>query len=222
MSRVNTDKNGFTLVELIVVLLIMSVLSIVLMNFVADWLQVSSEAQAEVNLTSTAQLALDKVTNDIMLSGSVDATNRWPDPNGPGGNEYGWTSNAQTLILAKVAINSSGQPIFTDSSDYVTLKDDEVYFLSGTTLYRRTLASGQTGDIAVTTCPQSDASSSCPPDNVVATGVTGWSVSYYGINGDVVSPADARSVQLSITLSSQYGSQPITASYTTRMVFRNE
>ncbi len=215
-------QNGFTLIELMIVMLVMSVLALALMNFVAGWLQLSSEAQAQANLTSTAQLALEKATNDIMLSGSVDSPNRWPDPNGPNGNQYGWTANSQTLILAKVAINSSGQPIYTDNSDYVTLKDDEIYFLSGTTLYRRTLASGEPSDIAVTTCPQSDATASCPPDNIVATGVTNWSVSYYGINGDTVSPTDARSIQLSITLSAQYGSKPITASYTTRMVFRNE
>jgi prepilin-type N-terminal cleavage/methylation domain-containing protein len=222
MHKRKLNPNGFTLIELLIVIILIAILSLAISNFIADWLQTATVSQAESNLLSNAQLALTKVTTDIELSGSVDTTNRWPDPNGPGGNPYGWTSSSSVLILAKVAINSSGQPIFTDNSDYVTLKDDEVYFLSGTTLYRRTLASGEDGDIAVTTCPASDATASCPPDNVVATGVSNWSVSYYDQNGDSVSPGNARSVQVSITLSSDAGGQPISESYTTRMVFRND
>jgi prepilin-type N-terminal cleavage/methylation domain-containing protein len=222
MRKNNSPSAGFTLIELLVVMLVMAILSLTIANFITSWLQSSSENQAKANLLSTAESALTKVANDIMLSGSVDTTNRWPDPNGPNGNPYGWTSGSSTMILAKVAVNSSGNAIFTDSSDYVTLKDDEVYFMSGTTLYRRTLASGELGDSAVTTCPASDATAQCPPDNVVATGVTNWAVSYYDINGNLVSPANARSVQISITLSSMYGSTPISSSYTTRMVFRND
>jgi prepilin-type N-terminal cleavage/methylation domain-containing protein len=215
MQKDKTTAAGFTLIELLVVMLVMAILSLTVANFVTNWLQASSENQAKANLLNTAESALTKVADDIMLSGSVDSPNRWPDPNGPNGNQYGWTSNSSTLVLAKVAVNSSGSAIFTDSSDYVTLKDDEVYFLSGTTLYRRTLASNELGDVAVTTCL-------CPPDNVVTTGVTNWAVTYYDINGDLVSPVSARSIQISITLSSEYGSSPITSSYTTRMVFRND
>lgn len=222
MRRTNKNEAGFTLIELLVVMLVMAILSLTIANFITNWLQSSSENQAKANLLTTAESALTKVANDIMLSGSVDTTNRWPDANGPNGNPYGWNSGSSTLILAKVAVSSSGAAIFTDNSDYITLKDDEVYFMSGTTLYRRTLASGELGDSAVTTCPASDATAQCPPDNVVATGVTNWTVSYYDINGNSVAAANARSVQISITLSSMYGNNPITSSYTTRMVFRND
>ncbi|MGH7234733.1 MAG: prepilin-type N-terminal cleavage/methylation domain-containing protein [Candidatus Saccharimonadales bacterium] len=221
MRKSILNKKGFTLLELLVVMLVMGILSLAIANFVTSWLQTSSENEAKANLLSTAESALTKVSNDIMLSGSVDTANRWSDPNGPSGNHYGWTSGSSTLVLAKVAVSSNGSAIFTDGSDYVTLKDDEVYFLSGTTLYRRTLSSGESGDSAVTTCPAAVATAQCPADNVIATGVTSWSVSYYDINGDSVTPANARSVQLSITISSEYGAKPITSSYTTRMVFRN-
>lgn len=219
--KMDHNDSGFTLIEMLIVLLVMSVLSLALANFIASWLQTQGLVQTRTSMLSDAESGLDKVSTDIKLSGSVDQTNRWPDPNGPGGNQYGWSSGSQTLVLAVVAKNSSGNPIFTDANDYITLKDDEVYYLSGTTLYRRTISSGVSGDTAITTCPPSSATPSCPADMTVATGVTNWSVSYYDANNNSVSPADARSVQLSITLSTPYDGQNVSASYTTRMVFRN-
>jgi len=218
---IKRHQNGFTLVELLLVMIIMGIVGLALTNFISTWLQTASISEARADLLNSAEIALDDVNNDIMLSGGVDQTNRWPDPNGPGGNEYGWQSGDQTLILAKVATDSSGNPIFLDSSDYITQKDDVIYFLNGTTLYRRILASDSTNDSAITTCPASDATASCPPDTVIATDVTNWSVSYYNAENQIVTPADARSVQLSITLSEPYGNANISASYTTRMVFRN-
>lgn len=213
---------GYTLIELLIVMVVMSIISLVLANFITTWLQSSSQAQARAFLLGNAESAVGKVTNDILLSGSVDLTNRWSDANGPGGNPFGWQSNSTTLILAKVATNSGNNPIFLDSSNYITQKDDIIYFISGKTLYRRVLKSTSTNDAAVTTCPQSDATISCPVDNTVVTNVTSWSLVYYDANDNIVSPANARSVQVSITLSSGYGSQPFSESYTTRMVFRND
>ncbi len=221
MSRQNNLEAGFTLIELLVTMLVMAIMFVAMANFITDWMQTSGIAQAKATLISDAEYALDEANNDILLSGSVDSPNRWPDPNGPGGNQYGWISNSTTLVLARVAVDSSGNAIYTDSNDYITQKDDVIYYLSGTTLYRRILASDSTNDIAVTTCPPSLATSTCPADNVVATNVTAWSITYYDANNQVVSPTNARSIQLSITISTTYNGQPISASYTTRMVFRN-
>ncbi len=219
MIKLKQRQSGFTLLELLIVMLVMGILSLALANFIASWLQEQGLQQARANLLSSAESALDTTTTDIMLSGSVDSTNRWPDANAPAG---GWQSNSTTLILAKVATDSSGNPIFLDTSDYITQKDDEIYFLSGSTLYRRTLRSDSTNDAAVTTCPASDATASCPPDTVIATGVTNWAVTYFDANNQSVAPSNARSVQISITLTEPYGSQTVSASYTTRMVFRND
>lgn len=219
MKYSKQDQKGFTLIELLVVMLVMGILSLTLANFISTWLQEQGIQQARANLLSSAESALDQISTDIMLSGSVDSTNRWPDANAPSG---GWQSSSTTLILAKVATDSSGNPIFLDSSDYITQKDDVIYFLSGSTLYRRTLRSDSTNDAAITTCPASDATTSCPADMVVATNVTNWSVTYYDANNNVVAPANARSIQTAITLSEKYGSQTVSSSYSTRMVFRND
>ena len=220
-NRLKPNDDGFTLIELLVTMLVMAIMFVAMANFFTDWMQTAGIAQAKANLISTAEYALDEANNDILLSGSVDSPNRWPDPNGPGGNQYGWQSNSTTLVLAKVAFDSSGNAIYIDDENYITQKDDIIYYLSGTTLYRRVLASNSTNDSAVTTCPASLATSTCPADSIVATGVTTWNITYYDANNQVVSPANARSIQLSITISTTYNGQPINASYTTRMVFRN-
>lgn len=216
------NQKGFTLVELIVVMLVMSVLSLMLANFIANWLQSETNAQKRADLLSNAQTALDTITEDIRLSGSVDANNRWPDTYGPGGNQFGWTSGSQTLILAKAAVTSGNAIIFSDPSNYITQKDNAIYYLSGTTLYRRILESTDAADAAKTTCPPANATASCPADKIVATGVSSFAVSYYNADNSVVTPANARSVQLSITVSTKQNTQTINASYSTRMVFRND
>jgi prepilin-type N-terminal cleavage/methylation domain-containing protein len=222
VRRMRNDESGFTLIEMLVTMIIMAVLSIALANFIVNYLQGASLAQARSNLLTNAETALDTVASDIRLSGSVDANNRWADVNGPSGQQFGWASGTQTLILAKIATTNTHSVIYSDASKYITQKDDEVYFLSGTTLYRRTLASGTAGDSATTTCPAAKKSGSCPADMVVATGVKSWAVSYYDVSGTSTTAADARAVQLAITLSSSTGGQTTKASYTTRMVFRND
>lgn len=220
--KMRKDQRGFTLIELLVVMIIMSILSLTLANFVITWLQSSSMSQLRANLLTNAEYALDTVGDDIRLSGAADANNRWPDANGPGGNQFGWTSSDSVLVLAKAATDKNNNIIFSDTAKYISQKDNEIYYVSGGTLYRRTLESTDANDAAVTTCPPASATSSCPADKTVATGVTSFAVSYYDADQNVVSADDARSVQLSITLASKLNTQTITATYTTRMVFRNE
>lgn len=223
-SRRHKDGSqaGFTLAELLVVMIVMGILSLTLANFITTWLQQSSLSQARTDLLTNAETALDTVTNDIKLSGNADQNNRWPDPNGPGGNQFGWTSGSQVLVLAKAAVDSSNNIIFSDPEEYISQKDNEIYYLSGTTLYRRTLASDSSNDAAITTCPPASATSSCPADETIATGVSSLTFTYYDADENVVSPSNARSVQISIVLSSERGGQKVSASYTARMVFRNE
>lgn len=215
-------QSGFTIVELTVSIIIVGILSITLASFIETWLQASTLAQDRANLLNDSESAMDTVTNDIALSGSAEVNNRWPDANGPSGNQYGWASSSSVLVLAKVARDNSNNIIFSDPAEYVSQKDDVIYYLSGTTLYRRTLASSSSNDAATTTCPPADATSSCPADLTVATGVSNFSLAYYNEDGTTADPSDARSVQISLTLHTVIDSKTISESYSTRMVFRNE
>lgn len=214
-------QGGYTLVELLVTMLLIAILSIAIVNFFTGWAQIASLAQSRSDLLTTAENALDTISTDIKLSGSVDTNNRWADTYAPGGS-YGWTSGSQVLVLAKIATDSSNNVIYSDAAKYVTQKDNEVYFLSGSTLYRRTLKSDSATDAAITTCPAADATSTCPADTVIATGVSNFSVTYYDASENVVSASNARSIQLSITIASSTGGRKASATYSTRMVFRND
>lgn len=214
-------QGGYTLVELLVVMILIGILSIGIVAFFTGWAQIESLAQSRSDLLTNAENALDTITNDIKLSGSVDDNNRWADTYAPGG-QYGWTSGSRVLVLAKIATDSSNNVIYSDPSKYITQKDNAVYFLSGSTLYRRTLKSDSANDAAVTTCPAANATSTCPADTVIATGVSNFSVTYYDASENIVTPSSARSVQLSITISSSTGGKPAKATYSTRMVFRND
>lgn len=218
------SSDGFTLVELLITMVLIGILSLMLPNFIANWLGAANLAQQRATLLSTAENALDTVNNDVRLSGTADTNNRWPDANAPNAptDELSWQSDANTLVLAKAALDSSHNVIFSDPAKYISQKDNEIYYLDGTTLYRRTLASNSADDAATTTCPPAAATASCPADKKVAEGVSQFAVSYYDANEDEVAPTDARSVQLAITLEQKAGSKTIKASYTTRMVFRNE
>lgn len=222
--KTQTNQAGFTLLELLVSLVIMTILSLTLASFIATWLEASTMAQARSNLLTNAETALDTITTDIRLSGDADLNNRWPDPNAPGApsNQLSWQSTGTTLVLAKAAVDANNNIIFSDQDEYISQKDNEVYYLSGSTLYRRTIASPDANDAAKTTCPPASASSSCPADKTVATGVTNFSVQYYDANDALVAPDSARSIQLAITMSSVQNGETINASYATRMVFRNK
>lgn len=215
-------RRGFTLVEMLITITLVSLLSLMIANFIADWLQTANLAQARAALLSNAQEALDNVSTDIRLSGGVDQNNRWPDANAPGGNQFGWQSSATVLVLAKVATTAQKQVIFSDPVQYVTEKDNVVYYVSDKKLYRRIIASDNPNTAAITTCPPASATPSCPADGKVAQDVTAFTIAYYNADDQVVATDEARAVQLSITVSQTKGGEEISATYTTRMVFRNE
>lgn len=215
-------EEGFTLVEMLVTMTIIGILALGIANFIVTWLASATLSSTKANLLSNAELALDTMSQDIRLSGDVDATNRWADTNGPGGNQYGWSSGTSTVILAKIATDKTNNVIYSDAAKYIPQKDDEIYYLSGTTLYRRTLKSDSANDSAVTTCPPASATASCPADTTIATNVSSWSVAYYDNTGTVTAtPDNARSVQIAITISTKVNNRTVSQTYTTRMVFRN-
>lgn len=215
-------QRGFTLVEMLITVTLVGAVSLALANFVADWLRTSDLARARTSLLSNAQEALDSITQDIRLSGSADENNRWADPNAPGGSNYGWASNASTLVLARIATTPDREVIFSDPAEYITEKDNVIYYVSGQRLYQRIIASEDSDTSAVSTCPPASATPACPADKMVARDITAFSVAYYDADDQVVDPTNARAIQLSITLSYDKGGETVTADYTTRMVFRNE
>jgi prepilin-type N-terminal cleavage/methylation domain-containing protein len=218
------QQAGFTLVELIVAMLMTGILTLVVMNFMAHSLVQSTIESARAELLGEAQLTLDSANDDIRLSAAADDANRWPDahaPNAPS-DPYSWDSTASTVILATAAEDSQHNILFEDASKYITYKDNLIYFVSGGILYKRTLASPEANNSAKTSCPQALASASCPADKVLLHNVTSFTVRYLNGLDQTVTPSDARSIEMSVQLQVIKYRHPITASYTTRTVFRND
>jgi hypothetical protein len=212
-----------TLVEVTITLILVVAISSVVMGFSVDKIRQSTQQTIKYNLLSDAEKGLNTVTNDIRLSSRADDANRWQDNNAPlaPGDKLSWKSNASTLVLAVAAQKTGGIIIFDDVHNYVSAKNNHIYYLKDKTLYRRTLAAPVTGNTAVTTCPPASSTGSCPSDKTIMENVTSFSISYYDGANQVVTPSNARSVSLSVAMSVNRYGQDISVKYTTRMVFRN-
>jgi hypothetical protein len=101
-------------------------------------------------------------------------------------------------------------------------KNNIVYFVSNKTLYKRTLAANANGNRATTSCPAATATQACPADKELLNNVTAFTVTYLDGDNQAVTPTNARAIELRITASRVLYKQTQSASYTTRMVFRND
>lgn len=223
MSSPIHSQAGMTLAELMVVMVALGLLSASIVGFTMSKTIESARATVRANLLANAHMGLDRMANDIRLSSKADNNNRWPDTNSPNSpsNDHSWASNSTTLVLASAAQKTNGTILFDDVADYITTKNNYVYFLKNNTLYKRILAAPVADNSAKTTCPSAIANSSCPADKIVLTDISSFSIQYYDNLNQLVSPDSARSVQLTVQLSKKSFGDTITAKYTTRMVFRN-
>lgn len=218
------NQSGFTMVEVLVAVTVSTLMIIVITNFLLRNLQTSSLETVRANIQREVQQTLDIVATDVRLSANADLNNRNPDANSPGGagNQYGWSSTAATLVLATAATTANNSIIFSDPANYVTTKNNIVYFVSNGTLYKRVLAASTAGNSAKTTCPAAKVTTSCPADKELIHNVTNFSVTYVDGNNTSVTPTNARSIELNLTASVSKYKKAQSASYKTRMVFRND
>lgn len=215
---------GYTIVEVLVALSVSTIMIIVVTNFMMRSIQNSTLETAKAAIQHEIQLTLDSVANDVRMSANADQNNRNPDPNGPGGpsNQYGWTSNSSTLVLATAAVDTNGTMIFTDPANYITTKNNIIYFVSNGTLYKRILAANVSGNSAKTSCPADKVTTNCSGDRMLLNNVSAFSVRYVDGDNNTVLPTQARSIEMSVTASKTRYKTTQSASYTTRMVFRND
>jgi prepilin-type N-terminal cleavage/methylation domain-containing protein len=108
------QERGFTMVEVLVALSVTTAVLLIISNFMMSSLQTSTQETAAANIQHDIQLTLDSVADDVRLSANADLNNRVADTNSPGGsgNNYGWTSNANTIVLATAATNTDNNVLF--------------------------------------------------------------------------------------------------------------
>lgn len=218
------NNAGFTIVEGLVVLVVTTIMVLVITNFMLQNILQTALATTRDTIIKEVEQSLDLAAKDVRLSANADEDNRWPDANSPGGagNQYGWQSNNSTLVLATAAEDTSANIIFSDPHNYITEKNNIVYFVQDGTLYKRTIAAPVSGNGSVTSCPVASASSACPADKELLHNVTDFDISYLNGQNQSVTPTDARSIEMHVTVSKKVFGQTVSTDYTTRMVFRNE
>lgn len=221
---IKNEQSGFTLVELITSITLIGILTTIVVAFGVNGLANYNVTYNRGILLDQSYLGLRSISEVILQSASADDNNRVEDPNGPGapGNLFGWQSDGDTLVLATVAEDNSDNILFQDESQYISYKNNAVYYLDGNTLKRRVLAADIPDNKATTTCPESAASASCPADLTLFEDVESFGVKYYDSQNQEVSPANARSIGLEVNLSKEVQARTITAGYETRTVFRND
>lgn len=130
-----TSEDGFTLIELVIVIAVSSVLLLGMLNLF-DWHQkIYLQETANIGTTTAVRGSLLKMSKNIAQATTVMASHTF------GSTTY--TSGASELVLQLPSVNSSGNAIAT-TYDYVA------YYLSGGALYEKIEANAASTRLATT------------------------------------------------------------------------
>lgn len=206
------NQRGATLLELIMASMMMGFLALVITEFYTQNLVNYARNESQIILQSNTKQAVESISAVIRSATAVQATNNVTDANKPGG----WTSNANTLVLATPALDASKNPIYVDASHTAVWANDTIYYIKDNVLYRRILKnSSAPGNAAVTTCPPESATGPCPADAKVVEDVASLTVDYGG------PIADAESLKITLTQSRARFGRTYISTLTARSTLRN-
>lgn len=207
-------EGGFTTIEVIIAITMMSIIGLIVLNFFTENLINYHRGESQVTLQANTRQAIESMSRVIRSAQTIEATNSITDANENGG----WTTDGDTLVLATPALDSSDNPIYADASHNTLYTNNVVYYVSGDVIYRRTLANpNASGNAAVTTCPPSAASESCPADSKVVEDIATLSIAFD--NADV---EQAQSVTLTITRIRNLFGKTYTSTVTGDATLRNK
>lgn len=215
------EQSGFSLVELLMAVAIASILSTVLVAFTLTYVADVFRSRATAELAVESHFVLQTMIEDIRLADGIATINDITDANAPIG---GWTTSDinNRIIINSPAVTSVRDIIYDESTGY-PYRNQFIYFISGSILYKRVLSNtGATGNNAITTCPPLVASSSCPGDKDYTSNIENLTLVFYDIDNVVtVDPAAARSVKIGIVMSRKSFGKPITLNNTIQTTLRN-
>lgn len=185
------SEAGFTTIEIMIAITMMSVIALVVLDFFVDNLISYHRNESQVMLQANTRQAIDALSRTIRSAQGVEATNSITDANQTGG----WSTDANTIVLATPSLDSSQNPIYADASHNTLYTDNIILYVDSDIIYRRVLANpNASGNAAITTCPPSAASPSCPADSRVVEDIATLTLAY-----DDPSPEQAQSVDITLT-----------------------
>lgn len=220
-ARIHVHQRGFSVVELLVVVSVSSLVVLVFMSIsiylYGDTLRASTHSQ----LAAQSQTVLRSIVEDVRQGSAIKATNSNTDANAPTG---GWATNSSTgtIIIATPSLTSANNFII-NSGTGKPYQDEIVYFVSGTTIYKRTIANASAaGNAAKTSCPAALSSASCPADAIVNNRYKSMIFSLFDQdNASTTTIANARSIAITLQLERVTYSNPVNFTNTIQITLRN-
>lgn len=199
-------QEGFTLSELLVVILLTTFFSILILTFTFEYWRYAYLLQADQDTLTTRLNAGDILREEIGTSTGLIIQNSISDANtlavdpGNASNTFwlpihaipksipvGASGSYTPLIYFKrYSFNSSGSYIMNGTQPY---EDEYILYLNGSnkSLMQRTLVnSSANGDKLKTSCPPAQASASCPADKVIAEDIASIDTRYFSRTGNLL------------------------------------
>lgn len=200
------DDSGFTIAELLVVVILTSILTLIVMLFAFDLWRSSAVQEANNDTLVTRFNASDTLrefigtSSGLIIQNSIaDANAMVPDPNISGGQFWlpihavpgtktmpASGSYTPLIYFRRFSQDSSKAYIMNGTAPY---ENEYALYLDGGSkkLMMRTLANpSASSNSSKTTCPASKADSSCPADRVIAADVGSVAVRYFSRTGNLI------------------------------------
>lgn len=220
-ANTKSNQSGFTVAELIVAITAGSVVALVVLSISLYFFADVMRSNAQTQLVAEAQIALNRVVEDMRTGSAILLNNIIVDVNEPTG---GWTtSNADLVLIVQTpSTTASGEFIF-DSSSGNPYQDEFIYFTDEDRLYKRILANTNApGNSAQTTCPLLQVSPSCPEDRLLTENFSDMTFVFYDQDNSLTTdPTVARSTEVTINMFRLVFGREVTAQNVVRMSLRN-
>lgn len=199
------SEAGFTIVELLVVIILSTLFTLIIMLFAFDLWRTSAIQEANIDTLQTRFSASDILREEIGTSSGLiiqnslaDAKTLTPDPSAgasywlaihaiPGTINIPASGSYTPLIyFRRYSVTTTGTYIMNGTQPY---EDEYVLYLDGTAkaLRQRSLANpSASGNRLKTSCPPAQATSSCPADKTIASDLKSVSTRYFSRTGNLI------------------------------------
>jgi hypothetical protein len=206
LPTLRSNQAGFTIPELISVMVVTTIFSGLIIYFAFTYWRSSATLESDMetyvsrlNAGDSLRDSFNEATGLITQNSIPDSHTGKPDPAYPS-NLY-WTpihaipgntampasgSVTPLVYYSRPAVDSSKNYIMNGTQPYL---NEYILYLDGSTkkLRQRTLANpAATGNAALTTCPDSAASSSCPADRTIAEDIQSIDLRYFSRTGNLI------------------------------------
>lgn len=216
-----TSQHGFTVVELLVAISLLGLIGVTFLAVITNYFVVIDRNNKLTSMTISSQNLLRSTVNNIRIGGGVRQNSGISDPNAPAG---GWnTSNSIFVVVLAVPAENASREYIMNPATGSPYMNELVYYRDGTRLMERKLAHpSATGNRMRTTCPEAVATSSCPPDILLAEHVKTLTFTLYDQDtNQTLSTSAARSIRIDLEMERNAPNQPINVSNSIRVSLRN-